>query len=173
MKIALNLTNYFNISGYKFFMKTNRTRILFVLLFCFLFVQYLYSMKISEPYPAIKFPEFGKVYPTSGKIKFTKYEVLAFSSAGNSDSINAVQLFHPIDKNYVPGILNNILKKQNQPANPQEYNEFKSFVFSRLQEMNHKQYVKLEIRKLEVFTNADFGNSNKQSTIKEKVEIAF
>lgn len=158
-------------------MKRNKIRLLFVLLVGFLFFQFLFSMKFSEPYPAIKFPGFGKVPQSSGKVKYTKYEVLAFSSEQNYDSVNTDVLFNNVPQIYVPGLLNNIIRKHNKKSSnsdQQDYNEFKAWISSRLHSIYKKDYYKVEIRKLEVATDTELNNTAPDEvSLKDKTSIVL
>ncbi|PKV62623.1 hypothetical protein BD749_3504 [Pontibacter ramchanderi] len=79
-----------------------RNRLLFIILTCFLIIQFLFILKVSEPYPAIKFPGFGSIPQTEGQIQAINYELFTYINAYDSTAVSAYDLFEGYPKTYVP-----------------------------------------------------------------------
>jgi hypothetical protein len=156
-------------------------RIMFVALVCFLFLQFLYALKFSEPYPAIKLPGFGKIPQLSGQIDYTKYELLLYPAEGDSMVVNAEDLLENYPKTYIPGILTTIISKHNPTKADkqtnlsnsllQDYTQFKVWLNDRLYTMYNKRFYKMVINKREFKRSIDTPDSQAASRLLERAEI--
>ncbi|RDC66025.1 hypothetical protein [Adhaeribacter pallidiroseus] len=160
-------------------MRRNSIRILFVVVSVFLVIQLMYIWKFSEPYPAIRFPGFGKIPQVGGEVSFTKYEVVAYASQ-DSVTVKPEELFDNIPKHYLPNLLNNLIKKRTEDSQPnatistkkrQDYEDFKIYIANRLNILYNKKYDKLVINKFDVKRNPELSDSVGRKSLIETAGI--
>lgn len=93
-----------------FSVKKNHVRLLFLLIFPFLFLQLFIGKKFSEPYPSFIFPSFAKV--PDAEFRFDKPECWAYFADGDSSAVDINELFRPMPVFLHERILRNKMKTQ-------------------------------------------------------------
>lgn len=141
-------------------MNRQKIRILFILVAGFLILQFLFILKVSEPYPSIKFPGFGKIPQTSGQIQVINHEIIAYSDTNDSTIVDAYLLLEDYPKTYIPSILSSIFTAQKEKSARNtalgfnnvdaNYKEFQLWVVARLATLYHKNYTSIVIKKVTI-----------------------
>lgn len=162
-------------------MRKTKIRIMFAAITALLFIQFSYTIKYSEPYPAVRFPGFGKVPQVTGEINYASYDLLLYATERDSMVISVENLLETYPSSYFHGILNTIVSKLNpetqtptiisQTEDQETYLLFKQWLSSRLYSMYTRYFDKLVINKYEVTRNIETPNSPESRKLLERVEI--
>jgi len=104
----------------------NCIRLFFLFFLSFLFAQFLFTMKFSEPYPAIIYPGFGGVYNNSEYNSYKTHEIIITFNNSKTIKIDDKLLFGE----FQPIARGKIFKKffeMDQQKDQKSYEEFKKF----------------------------------------------
>ncbi len=141
-----------------------KIRLLFFAIVVFLFLQFLYAMKFSEPYPAIKLPGFGNINKVTGIVDYSKFEIIGYTSNNDSIIVEADNLFDKYPKSYILALLTTITNKHNiitgnssnlSKEELANYKDFKVWLRKRLQTVYSRDIYKVVVNKKEVKRNIE------------------
>lgn len=164
-------------------MSSSKVRLFFICVAGFILIQFLFILKVSEPYPAIKFPGFGSIPQTNGQIEVVNYELFIYSHPTDSTIISAYDLFVGYPKTYIPGMLSNVFEAQQKRVLEEshlgnsrveaEYREFQQWVNGRLAVLYNKDYEKLVIRKLITTRDLAIPKAAGETKLSDRAVIAL
>jgi len=137
-----------------------------ILLVCFvlLFVQFAFSLKIKEPYPAILFPGFGNVHKDLSEIKISKYKVLVKFSDHQDTTLDATSVFNSFPNWYVSRVCEHLLHKPLSEDIAAERKAFEQWLKQKASEATNRQ----DIISVDLSKNINTFSLQERKIVKEQ-----
>ncbi len=100
----------------------------FVIIGLFLCGQFIFSIKVEEPYPCIRFPGFGPVPQTDSIVEIVNYGMLVHLSNGQKIALKDRQHFPTIPDWFVPFMSKNLILKEEAESDLESLDSFKEWL---------------------------------------------